>query len=65
VVAGGGLYHTRESFPGGDTYTASEGAFTAGGGVRATVGANAVAGAEARLGWETHIRLNAFVGFRF
>ena len=67
AVVGGGLFRTSEQFPFAavTTSTSSEGAFTAGGGVRGLVGKRAVAGVEARIGWETHIRLNGFVGVRF
>ena len=63
VVAGGGLFQTREQFP-GETFTHTEGAFTAGGGIRARVGDVVTLGAEARIGWELHIRVNALVGVR-
>ena len=63
VVAGGGWYRTREQFP-NEIFTSSEGAFTAGGGVRALVGRRLVVGAEARIGWELHLRLNGMVGVR-
>ena len=63
VVVGGGLFQTHENFPVGD-FTSSEGAFTAGGGVRTLVGDRVTLGIEARVGWEAHIRLNAFVGVR-
>ena len=65
VVAGAGLFRTNESFPGIGDFTHNEGAFTAGGGVRALVSPMVIAGAEARVGWETHIRLNGFIGVRF
>ena len=65
VVVGAGLFRTRESFPGGVTYASSEGAFTAGGGVRATFYRRLLVGAEARVGWELHLRLNALAGVRF
>ncbi len=65
VVVGGGLFQTRESFPNNEVFRSTEGAFTAGGGIRALVGRNVVVGAEARIGWELHIRLNGFVGVRF
>lgn len=64
VVAGAGLFHTRESFPNNQTFTHTEGAFTAGGGVRALVGRRFFVGAEARIGWELHIRLNGLAGVR-
>jgi hypothetical protein len=62
VTAGAGLFRTREQFLGNETFTSTEGAFTAGGGVRALVGRRVFVGAEARVGWELHIRLNAMVG---
>jgi hypothetical protein len=63
VVVGGGLFRTRESFFTG-TFTSNEGAFTAGGGVRASVGDRVDVGIDARLGWEAHLRVNGFVGVR-
>lgn len=63
VVLGGGLFQTHEHFPVGD-FTSTEGAFTAGGGVRALLGNRVTAGVEARVGWEAHIRVNGFVGIR-
>ena len=63
VVAGGGLYQTRETFFTGP-YTSSEGAFTAGGGVRARLGDRAIVGVDMRIGWELHIRVNGVVGLQ-
>jgi hypothetical protein len=63
VVAGGGLFQTRETFPTG-SFTSGDPSFTAGGGVRVHLGRRIYAGAEARIGWETHLRLNAVVGVR-
>lgn len=63
AVVGGGLFQTREEFP-REVYTSSEGAFTAGGGVRARVTDRVGVGAEARLGWELHVRVNALVTVR-
>jgi hypothetical protein len=63
VVAGGGLFQTREQFP-GEIFTHTEGAFTAGGGVRARVGSVVTVGGEARIGWELHLRFSALVGVR-
>lgn len=63
VVVGGGLYQTRETFFNGP-YTSSEGAFTVGGGVRARASDRITIGIDARLGWETHIRINGIVGVR-
>jgi hypothetical protein len=63
LVVGGGMFQTRESFFGED-YTHTEGAFTAGGGVRAAVGDRITMGVDARIGWEAHIRINGVVGVR-
>jgi hypothetical protein len=65
LVVGGGLFRSRYIFPENEVFTHNEGSFTAGGGVRAAMGERVVAGIEARLGWETHIRLNGFIGVRF
>ena len=64
VVVGGGLFQTRSQFPSG-SFTSSEGAFTAGGGVRALVGERLTVGVEARIGWEPHLRVNGTIGWRF
>ena len=63
VVVGGGLFQTHENFPSGD-FTSTEGAFTAGGGVRTLLGDRVTLGIEARVGWEAHIRVNGMVGVR-
>jgi hypothetical protein len=62
VVLGAGLFQTRESFLDNETFTSSEGAFTAGGGVRGLVGERMILGVEARVGWELHVRVNAILG---
>ena len=63
LIVGGGLFQTRESFPSG-SFTSSEGAFTVGGGIRASVGDRVMLGLDTRIGWETHLRLNATLGVR-
>lgn len=63
LVAGGGLFRTRETFFSGD-FTSTEGAFTAGGGFRASAGDRVTIGIDARVGWELHVRVNGFVGLR-
>jgi len=63
IVAGGGLFQTREQFPRG-TFTSTDPAFTAGGGVRARLGDLVTVGGEVRVGWELHVRVNALVGIR-
>ena len=62
-VLGGGVFQTRERFSSG-AFTSSEGAFTAGGGVRALVGDRVTIGADARVGWELHLRVSGLVGLR-
>jgi hypothetical protein len=64
AVVGGGMFQTRDQTPIGRA-TSSEGAFTAGGGVRALVADRLYVGAEARIGWELHLRFNGSVGWRF
>jgi hypothetical protein len=39
-------------------------AFTAGDGVRALVGKAVIVGAEARVGWELHVRVNGVLGIQ-
>ena len=63
VVVGGGMFQTREDLFTGP-FTSREGAFTAGGGVRALVADRVTVGVDVRLGWETHIRINGLVGVR-
>lgn len=63
LVVGGGIFQTRERFASG-RYTSSEGAFTAGGGVRAPLGSRAMFGVDARVGWEAHVRVNTVVSVR-
>ena len=64
LAAGGGVFQTREHFY-NCTYTSSEGAFTAGGGVRALVADRVTLGLEMRVGWEPHIRINGLIGLQF
>jgi hypothetical protein len=63
LVAGGGLFQTREHFATGP-YTSGEGAFTAGGGVRTSLGKRVIAGVDARVGWELHLRISGLLGFQ-
>ena len=64
AVVGAGLFQTKQQFPNNDTFTSSEGAFTAGGGIRARVGKSVTVGAEARVGWELHLRVNGTIGIQ-
>ena len=63
VIVGAGVFQTRETFFTG-TFTSSEGAVTAGGGVRAAVGDRITVGVETRIGWELHVRVNGSLGVR-
>src|SRR5262245_39617232 len=49
VVIGGGLFRTRETFPNREAFASAQGPFTAGGGVRASIGNSLLVGAEARI----------------
>jgi hypothetical protein len=64
LVAGGGVFQTRDEFR-GESFTSGEGAFTAGGGLRAVAEDRLIVGAEARVGWELHLRVNGFIGVQF
>jgi len=60
LVAGAGMFQTHETFF-DDAVTSSEGAFTAGGGIRSRLGDRVSVGVDARVGWELHIRIGGFV----
>jgi hypothetical protein len=64
VVAGGGLFHQSVDF-GSFKYTSTEGAFTAGAGVRFNVTDRFYIAPEARIGWELHSRVSVALGVRF
>jgi hypothetical protein len=64
LVAGGGVFQTRQRF-GSETFKSNEGAFTAGGGLRFVAEDRLIVGAEARVGWELHLRVNGFIGLQF
>ena len=63
LVAGAGMFRTHEEFF-DDAVTASEGAFTAGGGIRSRVADRVSVGVDARVGWELHLRIGAFAAIR-
>jgi hypothetical protein len=63
AVIGGGLFQTSENFR-IETFRSSEGALTMGGGVRVAAGDRVTIGVDARIGWETHVRVNAVAGIR-
>ena len=61
VVVGGGLFRTSEGFANRPPFSATEGTFTLGGGIRAPLTERVGAGIDARLGWEPHLRITGFV----
>jgi hypothetical protein len=63
LIAGAGLFRTHETFV-SDTFASSEGAFTAGGGIRALFGDRVTVGIDTRVGWELHLRINGSIGLR-
>ena len=63
VVAGAGMFQTHEEFF-DDAVTSSEGAFTAGGGIRSRVADRISVGVDARIGWELHLRIGGFASIR-
>ena len=64
LVAGGGLFRHSDRF-GGRTFSATEGSFTGGGGVRVSIGERLYVAPEVRIGWEPHIRFSVGVGWKF
>jgi len=61
IVIGGGLFRTSEAFAYRPTFSATEGAFTVGGGLRVPLNDRVAAGMDARMGWEPHVRLTGFI----
>lgn len=61
LVAGGGLMRRSDRF-GGVGYSSTEGAFTAGGGVRAWLTPRVYVASELRVGWEPHVRVTGTLG---
>lgn len=61
IVVGSGMFQTSEGFANRPPFSSTEGAFTVGGGIRAPVGDRVAIGADARLGWEPHLRITGFV----
>jgi len=61
VFIGGGLFRTSEGFANRPPFSATEGAFTVGAGVRVPLSDRVAAGMDARMGWEPHLRLTAFI----
>lgn len=63
VVGGLGAFRHREKF-GGLTFSSTEPAFTAGGGIRVWLTPSLYLAPEFRLGWELHARASVALGFR-
>lgn len=61
LVLGGGLFRHSNDF-GGRSFSSTEGAFTAGVGVRTWLTERVFAAVDGRIGWEPHLRLAATVG---
>ena len=61
VVVGGGWFR-HSDLVGTGIYASTEGAFTAGAGVRGWVTDRAFVAIDGRIGWEPHLRLAALVG---
>ena len=61
LVAGGGLFRHSDRF-GSETFSSTEGAFTAGVGIRGWTSDRVFLAIDARLGWEPHLRLAGTVG---
>jgi len=61
VFIGGGLFRTSEGFANRPSFSATEGAFTVGTGIRVPLNDRVAAGMEARMGWEPHVRLTGFI----
>jgi hypothetical protein len=64
LVLGGGLFRHANDF-GGRSFSSTEGAYTAGVGVRTWLSPRAFLAGDARIGWEPHIRLAGVVGLAF
>ena len=61
LVGGGGWFRHRNRF-GTRTFVSDEGTVTGGGGVRVWLTRSVYAAADARIGWEPHVRVTAHVG---
>ena len=61
LVVGGGLFRHSQRFL-DDTFASNEGAFTAGAGVRGWATDQVFVAVDARVGWETHLRVAGTVG---
>ncbi len=64
LAAGAGFMRHSDSV-GGRTFSSSEGAFTAGGGVRIRMTARTFGAGDVRCGWELHCRVTGSLGVTF
>jgi hypothetical protein len=64
VTLGGGFMTHSDSYYGGQSYSSTEGAFIAGGGVRINASSRVYIAPEFTIGWEPHIRASVSVGIR-
>lgn len=64
VTLGGGSMTHSDTFYGGQSYSSTEGAFIAGGGVRINASPRVFIAPEFTLGWEPHMRASVTVGIR-
>jgi hypothetical protein len=62
-LVGGGIFQTRNQFP-VFNFNSTEGAFTAGGGIRMAFGNRVTIGGDVRVGWELHARAGGTIGIR-
>lgn len=60
-VVGGGLFRHSDRFP-GSSFSSTEGAFTAGGGVRGWLNRRVYVAGDFRFGWELHYRIAGTIG---
>lgn len=63
LVADGGVFFHRDQFLSGPFWS-REGAVSGGAGVRVPLTDRVFAGAEFRVGWETHVRITGMLGWR-
>jgi hypothetical protein len=61
LVAGGGFFRHSDRF-GATSFSSSEGAFTAGGGVRGWLNDRVYVAGDFRIGWELHYRIAGTIG---
>jgi hypothetical protein len=60
LAIGGGIFRHSDTF-GPETFSSWEGAVTGGGGIRVALTPRVSVGADVRIGWETHLRVNGLL----